>query len=114
MPGYQLVERVREYGRVLLDFDEDGFLKDPGVWSQELAEIIAELDGIGSLGPDHWSIISYLREHHLKYGSLPVMSHVCRKQNLKKRAVMDLFGGCREAWRVSGLPNPGEEAKSYM
>jgi len=66
------------------------------------------------LGPDHWSVIFYLREHHLENGSLPVMSHVCRVMHLGKYAVEGLFGGCREAWRIAGLPNPGEEAKSYM
>jgi tRNA 2-thiouridine synthesizing protein E len=34
--------------------------------------------------------------------------------HLGKYAVDRLFGGCREAWRIAGLPNPGEEAKSYM
>jgi len=28
--------------------------------------------------------------------------------------VQHLFGGCRSAWRLAGLPNPGEEALSYM
>jgi tRNA 2-thiouridine synthesizing protein E len=25
-----------------------------------------------------------------------------------------LFPSPREAWRIAGLPNPGEEAKAYM
>jgi tRNA 2-thiouridine synthesizing protein E len=28
--------------------------------------------------------------------------------------VNDLFGYCLVAWRVAGLPNPGEEARSYL
>ena len=101
-------------GNVALDFDEDGFLINFTAWSRDTARMLAELDGVGKLGPDHWSVIFYLREHHLENGSLPVMSHVCRVMHLGKYAVEGLFGGCREAWRIAGLPNPGEEAKSYM
>jgi TusE/DsrC/DsvC family sulfur relay protein len=97
-----------------LEFDDDGFLKDPHRWTRQAAAIIAEMDGIGPLGSDHWAIIYYLREHHLTYGSLPPMSQVCRTRHLDRNAVQRLFGGCRGAWRVAGLPNPGEEAKSYM
>ena len=94
--------------------DEDGFLLDPQRWSRRIANDMAELDGIGPLGPDHFAIIYYLREHHLTYGSLPPMSQVCRTHDLDRSAVQKLFGGCREAWRIAGLPNPGEEAKAYM
>lgn len=96
------------------NFDEDGFLAKPRMWTPQLAQIIADLDGIGPLGDAHWNIIDYLREHYHRCGSLPVMSHVCRKQHLDPTAVRRLFGSCREVWRVAGLPNPGEEAKTYM
>ena len=33
---------------------------------------------------------------------------------IERREVNELFGYCLVAWRVSGLPNPGEEAKSYL
>ena len=101
-------------GNIPLQFDEDGFLINSVAWSRETARMLAEMEGIGPLGADHWTIIFYLREHHLNNGSLPVMSHVCRIMHLGKYAVDGLFGGCRSAWRIAGLPNPGEEAKSYM
>jgi tRNA 2-thiouridine synthesizing protein E len=97
-----------------LHLDEDGFLLDPEAWTEETARLIAEMDGVGPLGPEHWAILSYLRSHCLLSGTLPVMRHVCRASHLEKDAVRRLFGGCREAWRMAGLPNPGEEAKAYM
>jgi len=101
-------------GNVPLHFDQDGFLINSDAWSRATARTLAEMDGIGELGPDHWSVIFYLREQHLKNGGLPVMSHACRILHLGQYAVEGLFGGCREAWRIAGLPNPGEEAKTYM
>jgi tRNA 2-thiouridine synthesizing protein E len=42
------------------------------------------------------------------------MSQICRTHGMDRKAVQRLFGSCRQAWRVAGLPNPGEEALSYM
>lgn len=94
--------------------DEDGFLGNPKDWNRETARILADFDGIGPLDRDHWAVIYYLREHHEEYGSIPPMSQVCRSHSLDRHAVRRLFGGCRAAWRIAGLPNPGEEAKAYM
>jgi tRNA 2-thiouridine synthesizing protein E len=30
-----------------------------------MARVMAEIDEIGPLGPHHWSIICYLREHRM-------------------------------------------------
>ena len=97
-----------------LEFDGEGFLVDPHSWTRSASKVIAKMDSIGPLGPDHWAIIFYLREAYLSNGTLPPMSHVCRVSHLRKDAVRQLFGGCREAWRTAGLPNPGDEALSYM
>ena len=97
-----------------LAFDADGFLAQPSQWNAQVAGRIAEVDGIGPLTPEHWAIIHYLREHHFTYGALPPMTQACRSHGMDKHAVQRLFGGCRAAWRIAGLPNPGEEALSYM
>ncbi|MCP4406351.1 MAG: TusE/DsrC/DsvC family sulfur relay protein [Gammaproteobacteria bacterium] len=97
-----------------MHFDEDGYLFDPSQWTPELAHEIAILDGIGPLIKEHFLIIDYVREHYLRFGAMPLMRRVCRANNLHKHAVKKLFGSCRTMWRVAGLPNPGEEAKTYM
>jgi TusE/DsrC/DsvC family sulfur relay protein len=97
-----------------LEFDADGFLIDPERWSEQAARRIAEVDGVGQLTPAHWAIIHYLREHYFAYGSMPPAAHACHVHGMDKHAVRRLFGGCRAAWRIAGLPNPGEEALSYM
>lgn len=101
-------------GNIPLEFDEDGFLINTEVWTRETGRLIGEMEGIRKLSPDHWSVILYLREQHLESGGLPVMSHICRILHLGEHGVSHLFGSCREAWRIAGLPNPGEEAKNYM
>jgi tRNA 2-thiouridine synthesizing protein E len=97
-----------------LQFDEDGFLLDTQAWTPQLALEIADADGLLTLSPEHWKIIDYLREHYLNFGTLPVMNHVCWVNNLGRHCVHELFHNPREAWRIAGLPNPGEEAKARM
>jgi len=97
-----------------LPMDEDGFLIDPGLWNQGMARVIARLEGVDSLGPDHWAIVYYMREHRMTYGAIPPVSQICRTHGMDRHAVRQLFGSCRSAWRIAGLPHPGEEALSYM
>jgi len=97
-----------------LSFDEDGFLVDSSAWTREGAQILAEVDGIGPLGKAHWKVISFLRDHFSEVGGLPAMRTVCKASGLDPEEIKQMFGSCCEAWRLSGLPNPGEEARAYM
>ena len=95
--------------------DADGFFSEPEAWSEDLARMIARNDGLQELSPDHWAIIPALRKHYQRFGAAPpAFSHICKEHDLGKHCVEDLFRSEREAWRIAGLPNPGEEAKTYM
>jgi len=95
-------------------FDEDGLVRDFSLWSETLAETMAEEAGIGPLTEQHWKIIRAMREHYAKLGAAPAMHRVCHDAGVERHLVNDLFGYCLVAWRVAGLPNPGEEAKAYL
>lgn len=94
-------------------FDQDGFLANPDVWNENLAREIAACDGVAELNEAHWAIIRFLRGHYLE-GGLPAVSHVCRINHFDPLCFPSLFRSVRSAWRIAGLPNPGEEAKAYM
>ena len=96
------------------EFDADGFMMDMHQWNPEVASVLAKKDGLHELSQAHWNIIYFLREHYLDKQSLPPMRHVCHVLGMSAHCVHDHFLSSREAWRISGLPNPGEEAKAYM
>ena len=96
------------------DLDDDGLLKNPQQWNEVVAHEIALLHGIGELTDEHWQVIRALREHYEKFGVAPAMNHICRQHGHGRHWVHDLFHTCLNAWRVAGLPNPGEEAKTYL
>ena len=98
----------------ILEFDEDGLLKDPAQWNETVAAEIARREGVGRLTEEHWEVIRSLRERYARFGVAPAMSNVCHKHGKPTSWVHDLFQTCLNAWRVAGLPNPGEEAKAYL
>lgn len=95
-------------------FDEDGLLTNPETWTEALAREIAQRYELGELTAEHWEVIHTLRKHYTRHGVAPAMSQVCRTLHRGRHWVHDLFQTCLNAWRVAGLPNPGEEAKSYL
>lgn len=95
-------------------FDEDGLLINTDDWNASLAREIARHYGIPKLDDDHWRVIEALRLHYQKFGVAPAMYNICRSLGKDPDLVHSLFLTCLNAWRVAGLPNPGEEAKSYL
>lgn len=95
--------------------DEDGFLSNPSSWSPQLATTIANHAGIRRLSERHWIIINALRDEYDQTGIIPTPKHLCHKHHLNEKQTYALFRNrFNNAWRIAGLPNPGEEAISYL
>jgi dissimilatory sulfite reductase related protein len=95
-------------------FDPDGFLIDPTMWSESLADRIAQYDGLGELNELQIGLLHALRREHAKHGAVMALGHVCHLTGQSADCMQHLFPSPRAAWRVAGLPNPGEEAKAYL
>lgn len=95
-------------------FDSDGFLLDASAWSESLADRIAQMDGLGSLNELQIVLLHALRREFSRHGTVTALSHVCHLTGQSADCMQHLFPNPRAAWRVAGLPNPGEEAKSYL
>ena len=94
--------------------DDDGLLLDPDEWNEAVARDLAVKSGINYLNEEHWKVIYALRKHYEKFGVAPAMFNICRSMGKGPHWVHELFHTCLNAWRIAGLPNPGEEAKSYL
>ena len=49
-------------GRVF-EVDGDGFLVDPDLWNDEVAELFAKSDGIEEMTDKHWAVVRVIRKH---------------------------------------------------
>lgn len=97
-----------------IGLDADGHLTDSAAWSEAVAQALAERLGV-ELGPLHWWLIRFVREHHSRYGMPPLMRIVIRtmreqtdEAEASSRTLYRLFpeGPIREACRYAGLPRP--------
>ncbi len=89
-------------------------LADQAAWCEAVAERVAREQGFGVLTPAHWCVIHGLRKHFIQYGALPSMRAVCDSERLDPHCVSELFHDPQVAWQIAGLPDPGEEARSYL
>lgn len=98
----------------LPELDKEGYLRDLNDWSPEVAEALAAREQI-ELTPDHWEILTLLREFHARYDLAPnnraLVRAVADKLGSDKGRsiyVMKLFGGApaKTAARIAGLPRP--------
>lgn len=95
-------------------FDLEGYIKNVNNWDRSLALDIAVREGIPELRDDHWRLIEALRKHYFELGSVPVMRQICHDVGMQAHCVSDLLSDPKRAWRIAGLPNPGEEANTYL
>ena len=97
---------------------EDGFSLPEVVWNEDLAIAMAmedHLPGLPGLSDRQLRFLHTLRAYYNRFKSVPLERYACRATALADDCVVELFqGNMREAWRLAGLPNPGEEANAYM
>jgi tRNA 2-thiouridine synthesizing protein E len=101
MPSYQCEGKV-------YDVDEDGFLQDPGLWSDEVAKDFMSTEGITELTDDHWKVIHYIRNYYLQFGIAPMVRKVCKQTGFTLKEIYNLFpsGPAKGACKLAGLPKP--------
>ncbi len=94
--------------------DENGLLQNPQQWNPQLAIHLAHHLDITPLTDDHWAVINDMREHYQRFAVAPAIHSICHKHQQDEFWVHQLFGNSLNAWRVAGLPDPGEEARAYL
>ena len=79
-------------GRPILT-DGEGYLVDPGDWSEAFVEVQARGEGL-KLGAEHWEVVRYLREYFAEHG--------------RQASVRDMIKHFRRVW------GPEKGASPYL
>ena len=99
---------------LVAEHDEEGYLKDIGVWTEELAKEIAKSEGI-DLSPEHWEVVNFLREYYEEYQIAPAVRILMKEMSKKfgkekgdQKYLYALFpyGPAKQACKIAGLPKP--------
>ena len=88
--------------------DEEGFMTEPGEWTEDMASKLAKQIGIDELTPDHWTVIRFLRDDFAGQGETATLRRVSTKAGITTKQLFDLFPkkpGKKMAY-VAGLPKP--------
>jgi tRNA 2-thiouridine synthesizing protein E len=90
------------------DVDEDGFLQEPALWSEDTAKDFAKSESIDALTEGHWKVINYIRNYYLQFGIAPMVRKVCKETGYKLSQIYQLFpsGPAKGACKLAGLPKP--------
>jgi len=92
-----------------MDIDEDGFIQDPGKWTEAVAEDIAkEESSVTPMPEDHWKLVNYIRQYYLDFETAPAIRMLCKKTGFDLKTQYDMFpkGPAAGACKVAGLPKP--------
>jgi tRNA 2-thiouridine synthesizing protein E len=100
-------------GKAHVMVDDDGFLADQEDWTEEIAGVLAAGEGIGELSEEQFDILRSLRTYYRRYDFFPILRAVCASAHQTRSCITDNFRDPVTAWKLAGLPNPGEQVNRF-
>lgn len=103
-----------QVGNVVAEADEEGYIQDISLWSEDLALEIAKTENI-VLSPEHWEVINFLRSYYDEYQIAPAVRILLKEMKKKfgaekgdQKYLYGLFpyGPAKQACKIAGLPKP--------
>ena len=91
--------------------DADGYLVDPGDWSEDWARETARAMDI-ALSDEHWAAIRFMRayyeEHQIPADARFVMRHLAETRGAPRNRLFELFpfGYPGQACKIAGMRRP--------
>lgn len=94
-----------------LPVDGEGYLTDPGDWTEAIALELAAREGI-ALGEEHWSAIHFMRawleDRQVAPDARHVIKHLSEAFGTGRNRLFELFpyGYVQQACKIAGLRRP--------
>ncbi len=97
-----------------IETTDAGYLVNLGDWNEEVAQVIANEEGIGELTEKHWDVIHYLRDEYINNNGNQPMERIIQKamaekwgdKKLSSKDMYNLFprAPSKQGLKVAGLP----------
>ncbi len=97
-----------------IEHDEEGFITDISVWSEDLAKYLADLEQV-EMTDEHWEVVNFLRDYYNEYQIAPAIRVLVKqmkkafgpeKGNNKYLYQLFPYGPAKQACKIAGLPKP--------
>jgi TusE/DsrC/DsvC family sulfur relay protein len=91
-----------------VEVDAEGFLQEPGQWTEAIGADIARDAGIDPLTDRHWQVVRFMRETYLATGSAPTIRTLGKTSGVPVKELYQLFpkGPAKLAAKIAGIPKP--------
>ena len=90
-----------------LQKDPEGYLSNPGDWSEDIANEYAAQLGI-ELSDAHWKVLNVARAIESESGSSPGLRKISKRSETPIKAIYKLFpdGPAKLIAKIAGIPKP--------
>ena len=105
--------QIIDYKGKKVTLDDEGYLLNFNDWSEDVACALARNEGVEELTKDKMDIIKFLREYYKEYNFFPILRAVCKNVHQPKNCITENFMNPVKAWKIAGLPNPGDEVNLF-
>lgn len=91
-----------------VEFNDEGYMIDPSAWTTEIAEVLAQQEGIGELTEAHWTIVEFCRSRAAESGKSPTLRQITKGTGVSTKELFSLFpkGPAKKVAKVAGLGKP--------
>ncbi len=98
----------KQIGTTVIDVDDEGFMTDLSQWTKEIAEALAQEEGIAEMIPGHWKVVEYLQKEFKESGQAPTIRKINKSGVMPTKELYELFPGgpIKKAARIAGLKKP--------
>jgi TusE/DsrC/DsvC family sulfur relay protein len=103
-----------EIGGKMIPISEQGYLERFNDWDETVAGELARREGVGVLTDDKLAALRFIRQHYQKFNYFPIVTSVCKQIHRAKECVQEDFINPLLAWKIAGLPEPGEPVISLL
>jgi TusE/DsrC/DsvC family sulfur relay protein len=88
--------------------NDEGFLTEPGQWTEDMAPQIAKAEGIAELTPRHWQVIRFMRAEYQAKGTGPTVRVLGKTSGVTIKELYQLFpkGPAKTAAKIAGITKP--------
>ena len=95
---------IIECGGKQIEVDNKGFLVNTDDWTEGVAQVLSQREGLTALTEEQMEIIKFLRNYYKTFASFPILNYVCKHTSQPKKCVNEQFVNPEKAWKIAGLP----------
>jgi TusE/DsrC/DsvC family sulfur relay protein len=91
-----------------VDVDDEGFLRNPDDWTEEMAPELAKEEGIDDLTEAHWKVINFIRKDARETGQVPTIRRMKNSGGIPTNELYELFpqGPAKKSAKIAGYGKP--------